>query len=328
VHSLLTETVGGPAARARFMVATRRLYRRLAGQRGFDLVHQLNPVDVGVSLVLTGITVPIVLGPYVPDWPASGEGADAVVSPAARRIKRVLRAAQQRRATTVLLSTPAAASKLEIKARAGLHVRELPPGIDANAWLPAHDRERSQDVLFLANLELRKGIHVALDAFFQLAPELPAARLLIGGVGPELEEVRRRLRGSPAPDRVELLGRVDRDRVIPTMQSCDVYCLPSYGEPFGMTALEAMACSKPIVATDAGGLRHLVPDEGGRKVPPGDARALAAALRELLADHVLGRAMGEHNRRVVEERYAWPRVVGRLEEVYREAIREPRRTKS
>jgi L-malate glycosyltransferase len=107
------------------------------------------------------------------------------------------------------------------------------------------------------------------------------------------------------------------------MQSCDVYCLPSYGEPFGMTALEAMACARPVVATDAGGLRHLVPDEGGRKVAPGDPRALAAALRELLTDQALRRAMGEHNRRLVEERYAWPRIVSRLEEVYGEAIREP-----
>ena len=81
------------------------------------------------------------------------------------------------------------------------------------------------------------------------------------------------------------------------MQSCDVYCLPSFGEPFGMTALEAMACARPVVATDAGGLRHLVAERGGRKVPPGDADALAAALREVLADPELRRAMGEHNRR-------------------------------
>jgi glycosyltransferase involved in cell wall biosynthesis len=306
------------------MWLVRRLYRRLAGSTTFDVVHQLNPVDVGVSLVFTGMPVPVVLGPYVTDWPASGEGAEALVSPAVQRIKRLLRVAQQRGATTVLLSTPAAASKLALAAPPRLHVRELSPGIDATAWVPAGDREGAQEVLFLANLELRKGIHVALDAFFRLAPQLPAAQLLVGGTGPELEEVRRRLRTSPAADRVALLGRVDRDRAIPIMQSSDVYCLPSYGEPFGMTALEAMACAKPVVATDAGGLRHLVPEQGGRKVPVGDSRALAAALRELLTDRALRRAMGEHNRRLVEERYAWPRIVSRLEEVYSEAIREPR----
>ena len=87
-----------------------------------------------------------------------------------------------------------------------------------------------------------------------------------------------------------------------------------------MTALEAMACGKPVVATDAGGLRHLVPDEGGRKVPPGDVDALAAALAEMLPALELRRAMGAHNRRTVEQRYSWRAVVDRLEDAYGEAI--------
>jgi glycosyltransferase involved in cell wall biosynthesis len=90
-----------------------------------------------------------------------------------------------------------------------------------------------------------------------------------------------------------------------------------------MTALEAMACGKPVVATDTGGLSYLVPPDGGRKVPPGDAEALADALYEVLADAELRRAMGSRNRAVVEERYAWPRVVDRLEDAYREAITAP-----
>ena len=60
--------------------------------------------------------------------------------------------------------------------------------------------------------------------------------------------------------------------------------------------------------------------EGGRLVPPGDAPALAAALSELLSSPDKRRAMGEHNRRVVCERYAWESVVARLEAAYREAI--------
>jgi glycosyltransferase involved in cell wall biosynthesis len=99
-----------------------------------------------------------------------------------------------------------------------------------------------------------------------------------------------------------------------------VYCLPSYGEPYGMTALEAMACARPVVATAAGGLQHMVPDDGGRKVPPGDPAALAGALRELLADPALRRSMGERNRAEVEQRFAWSRVGDRLEQIYAEAV--------
>ena len=176
-------------------------------------------------------------------------------------------------------------------------------------------------MLFLANLEERKGIHVLLDAFARVAPDFPEARLLVAGVGAEQDAVRRRVAQSPALDRVELLGRVERERVAAVMRACDVYCLPSYGEPYGMTALEAMACGRALVVTAAGGLGHLAPDGGARKVAPGDAGALAGALGELLRDPALRRSMGEHNRTEVERRYAWSRVVDRLEECYGEAVR-------
>ena len=315
--------LSGKAGRLHFMWSLRRLYRRLAPSTRVDLVHQLTPVEVGVSLALTDTPVPIVLGPYVPDWAPSAEGADSVVGPIAQYMKRVLRAAQQRRATTVLLSTPAAAQKLERAAGRSLNVRELPLGVDDRTWVPADEDGEGEDVLFLASLEVRKGIYVALDAFARLAQELPQARLLVAGAGLESEAVRERVRTSPELARVELLGRLDRHRARAVMQECDVYCLPSYGDPNPLAVLEAMACARPVVTTNAGGLRYLVSDSGGRKVPPGDPAALATALRELLRDTALRRAMGDHNRALVEERYAWARVGDRLEGLYRETLRQP-----
>jgi glycosyltransferase involved in cell wall biosynthesis len=314
----------GNRERLRFMGRLRRTYRRVAASTRLDLIHQLTPVEVGVSLVLADAPVPLVLGPYVPDWAPSGEGADSIVSPASLRLKRVLRAAEQRRATTVLLSTPEAAAKVEPGAGRRLNVRELPLGVDERTWVPGDEDGAGQDVLFLANLEVRKGIYVLLDAFARLAEELPEARLLVAGGGPESGEVRRRVGASPNLARVELLGHVERDRVKTTMQACDVYCLPSYCDPFSLAVLEAMACARPVVATNAGGPRYLVSDLGGRKVPPGDPAALATALRELLGNASLRRAMGNHNRKLVEERYAWSRVVDRLEDLYGEALHRPR----
>ncbi len=305
--------------RVAFMWRVRRLYARLARVRTFDLVHQLTPVEVGVSLALGRRGPPLVLGPYVPDWAPSGVGADAEVGGAALRAKRLLRAAQQRRAASVLISTPAAAAKVELRGRRADRVHELPLGVDERFWRPADSPAPGADVLYLASLEVRKGIHVLLDAFQQLAPRMPSARLLVGGAGAELERVQARIAQSPALAAVELLGSVDRERARELMQSCAVYCLPSYGDPAPLAAVEAMACGRPVVATDAGGLGHLVPEEGGARVPPGDAGALAEALGRILADPERARSMGEHNRRLVEERYAWPRVVARLEDLYRVA---------
>lgn len=324
VYPLIRDGGHSRAERVLFMARLRRLYRRLGGPAAFEVVHQLTPVEVGVSLALGDLGVPLVLGPYVPDWPSSGEGADGTVGPLALRAKRVVRAAQQSRATTVLLSTPAASSKVERPEGSRLRVRDLPLGVDDRAWVPVEEKDVvRQEVLFLANLEVRKGIHVLLSAFEDLAPQLPSARLRIAGAGQELERVRHRIQASPARAQMQLLGRVDRDQARAAMQACSVYCLPSYGDPCPLAAVEAMACARPVVATNAGGLGHLVPDGGGLKVPPGDSVALAEALGKLLADPQGRRAMGRHNRQVVEHRYAWPRVVDRLEEHYQEAIREP-----
>ena len=319
IYPLAADRSPGRRGRPLFMLRVRRLYTRLARRQGFDLVHQLNPVDVGVSLAVAGDRTPLVLGPYLPDWAQSGPGADGPIGPVALRLERAIRRAQQRRAASVLVSTPAAESVVA----AGVpheSVHELPHGIDAGLWTPA-PAGTGQTVLFLANLEARKGVHVLLDAFESLASRLPGARLRIAGDGPERGRAEARVRGSAARERIELLGRVGRDEAAELMRACDVYCLPSFGEPFGVAALEAMACARPVVATDAGGLRYLVPDRGGRRVPPGDPEALAAALAEVLGDPELRRTMGTVNREVVEQRFAWPRVGDRLEELYAEAIR-------
>src|SRR5581483_3310326 len=137
-------------------------------------------------------------------------------------------------------------------------------------------------VLFLANLEYWKGIFTLLDAFDRIAVALPDCRLEVWGDGKEVDAVRQRVEQSPFRDRIDLKGRAPRERVGEIMRSHSVYCMPSYGEPFGMTILEAMASGLPVVTTNVGGPAFLVREEGGRVVPMRDAAGLATALQEIL----------------------------------------------
>ena len=152
------------------------------------------------------------LGPYVPDW-IPGDDAATRQNPVAHRLKRSLRAAEQRYATTVLTSNPAAVEKVVARSRRGPQVHELPLGVDTRTWHPSSGNGVGQEVLFLANLDNRKGVHVLLDAFARLAPELPQARLVVAGGGPEAAEVGRRARSAALLDRVELVGHLDRPRL-------------------------------------------------------------------------------------------------------------------
>jgi L-malate glycosyltransferase len=304
----------------------RKLFFRLRQNIAFDLIHQLNPVYTGVSLGLTRCATPIILGPYIggwPDDPSSITSRKWAMRVPLGPVKRAIAAAQQHFAHSLLLTTPAAASRLEHRS-AFPRMELLPHGIDSDLFRPKEDtaaqngssEDDSTEILFMAWLERRKGIFDLLQAFDHVAARFPRARLAIAGDGSHLLEAQRAASASSAFDRISFLGRQDRAGAVAALQNADIYCLPSHGEPYGMGAVEAMSCGKPLVVTGAGGLGCLVDDHGGLRVPVGDTQALADALCTLIADPSRRKAMGAHNRRRVLETMAWDRVIDRLEEIY------------
>ncbi len=107
--------------------------------------------------------------------------------------------------------------------------------------------------------------------------------LWIAGDGPETGLLRQRVAGDT---RIEWLGRVSDDEKAARMRGADVFCAPSLrGESFGVVLLEAMAAETPVVASDLPGYSNVA--RSGRDallVEPGDARALADALRRMLTE--------------------------------------------
>jgi glycosyltransferase involved in cell wall biosynthesis len=306
------------------MWQVRALFRHLSRDIKFDLIHQLNPVYTGVSLALWGFGVPVVLGPYVADWPNDPDGA-AASYPALRAILRQMEKAvalcQQQHAQTLLLTTEAARERVISSTRASLHSFLLPHGIDPAFFSPApsgaHDDSGSQQrILFLANVQVRKGIFDLLRAFETVQSRFPGAELWIAGVGEDLEQsqaIASRLRCCA---RIQFLGRKTRAETVELFRRVSIYCLPSHGEPYGMTVAEAMSCGLPVVVTNAGGVQYLVDEGGGMRVPVQSPDALAGALSALLADPERRKTMGAHNRAKVLNAMTWDRVIDRLEQVY------------
>jgi glycosyltransferase involved in cell wall biosynthesis len=317
-------TTAGRSLQGMFKVAA--LYRRLSRSTRFDLIHQLNPVTDPHSALLPTDRVPLILGPCTPRWPV--RKAPGRFRKAVRLLPRALvnacLARQERTASIMLLTSPAALAGMQHKVIPSERLVYLPFGVDTKVFRPAADTEipRLPTVLFLGVLREEKGIHTLLDAFDRVAEAVPEARLEIAGDGPEFGAVRRRVLGSSWANRVSMLGNVARNRVPEAMRDCTVYCLPSHGDPFPQSALEAMACGKPLVATEAGGLGYIVDaPRGGRMVAVGAADALARALIEILAATPEARAsMGNYNRELAVGRYDWEILVARLERVYAQAV--------
>jgi glycosyltransferase involved in cell wall biosynthesis len=323
LHRIIGGGELGPARRLRYAIRVRRLYERLVRERRYDLIHQFNPVDVGLTTFLWDRSVPVVLGPYPAPWPPMAQPRRRRAWAPYTAVRAGLQWLEQRRAAAILAFVPAGAANVRSRhARARITV--VPPGIDLDVFRPRRpgEREAAPSVLFLAGLERRKGVETLLDAFAEVVRSRPEVELRLAGSGSLEGEVRSRAAREPLTGRVAVLGHVKREQVPALLRSSTLLALPSLGEPFGMSALEALASGLPVVVTDAGGVADLVPDEGNRKVPPGDAPALARALDELLG---LGpdeqAAFGARNRTVAET-YSWEAAVDRMEAVYADVVGE------
>jgi len=169
-------------------------------------------------------------------------------------------------------------------------------------------------VLAVGRMVGYKGLDVLLRAASGLE-----ARVVLVGDGPEAPRLR-----SLAGPRVEFAGRVPDADLAAYYHAADVFCLPSVSvaEAFGIVLLEAMACGLPLVTTALPTGVSAVNRDGvtGISVPPGDAPALAEALRALLTDGARREACGAAARSVLEAEYTAALMGERYLRLYREAL--------
>lgn len=213
------------------------------------------------------------------------------------------------------------------------HVSIVPCGVDLDLFRAQGETERRRDgwhrLVVVTRLVERKGV----DDVIRALVHVPRAELIVAG-GPPREELRhdpeaRRLRSIAedlgVSDRLVLRGRLDRQAVPRLMRSADVVVATPWYEPFGIVAVEAMACGVPIVASAVGGMIDTVVDGvTGLLVPPRDPDAVAGALNALLADDARRQTLGQAGARRVEARYGWDRVAAATNEVYARVVsRQP-----
>jgi glycosyltransferase involved in cell wall biosynthesis len=176
-------------------------------------------------------------------------------------------------------------------------------------------------LLWVGRLNANKDPLTVLAGFEQALPQLPGARLAMTYLTADLlPEVQARLAASPAlAERVDLLGCLPYERMAALLSAADMFVLGSHREGSGYALIEAIACGAVPVVTDIPSFRAITAGGRlGRLWPPGDARALAAALVELgRADLGPTRAaMAEH----FERELSWDAIGRRALAIYREIL--------
>ena len=192
------------------------------------------------------------------------------------------------------------------------------PGIGGAAIRKELDIDRTTPLVgVVGRLEAQKGHAYLLDAWPAVLAEFPDARLLVVGEGSLRGALEAQARQRRIASSVIFAGfRADVPRVLDAL---DVLTLPSLYEGMPLTAIEASAMAKPVVATAVDGTPEVIRDgRTGRLVPPADAAALSRALRGVLRDATGALRMGRAGRDFVLDRFDLGRQVSATARVYRE----------
>jgi glycosyltransferase involved in cell wall biosynthesis len=181
------------------------------------------------------------------------------------------------------------------------------------AWTPNPAAPRFLSVI---SLDENKNPLLLLDAFRRLLYDVPGARLDIVGAGPLKDVLLEKIRTEKLGAAVTLLGFKTRSEVARLLrEECDALVLSSNSETFGVVLIEALACGKPLVATDCGGPRDIVTNSAvGILCPVRDEQALYEALRQLtdkLSDY-----RADTIRRHAVENYDYYNLASRLAQEY------------
>jgi glycosyltransferase involved in cell wall biosynthesis len=203
-------------------------------------------------------------------------------------------------------------------------------GVDINRFQPQPAvRKRKRRELGIADdniaaltvrrLVFKNGIDTLIEAAASALKQNPQLVFLAVGTGPDRDAVQTRIRELGISERFRLMGFVS-DADLPTFyNAADLFVLPSQsGEGLPLVSLEAMSCGVPVIATDVGGIREIVPEAYGKFVPPSQPNAMAEAILEF-SRHDL-QPLRKKLRTMVEQKFSWDKNVEKLAEIYEQLI--------
>lgn len=212
----------------------------------------------------------------------------------------------------------------------------VPSGVDISQFTPEGPRAKrgaTHRLLCVGRLANEKGFDVAVAALAML----PDAELVVAGGPPSsglatddgaigLQKLAERL---GVADRVKLLGRVPHHTLPKLMRSADALICTARYEPFGIVALEAMACGVPVIATPVGGLRDTVVDGlTGHRVPVDNPTQTARVVRHLFDNAEEGASFSREARARACESYSWEHVASEVVRTYGRCVTAPPRSRS
>ncbi|MEO0162609.1 MAG: glycosyltransferase family 4 protein [candidate division WOR-3 bacterium] len=177
-------------------------------------------------------------------------------------------------------------------------------------------------ILFVGRHVERKGVHVLIEAFRMIHEEIPHDIIIVGD-GPERRKWEKMSLDYGLGRRIKFTGWVSKEDLHNYYRTCSFFVLPAiydkHGdtEGLGVVMIEAMSYSKPVIASNVGGITDVVINGyNGLLVKDNDPKELAEAIKRLVHDEALRKRLGDNAKKVIDERFNWDKIVDKLIELY------------
>ncbi|MEX1192557.1 MAG: glycosyltransferase [Brumimicrobium sp.] len=190
-----------------------------------------------------------------------------------------------------------------------------PFGVDTKLFSKSENISKDKDQIVIGTikkLDYIYGIDLLIKAFAILLNKNRnlKMKLVIAGIGNEMENLKKLTKAEGVSDFVEFPGRISQEKVAEYLNFFDVYVALSRSESFGVAIVEAMSCGTPVVVSDAGGLPEVVEDNvSGFVVPTESIDEAADAIQKLIDDKSLREKFSKNGRLKVEKNYDWEKNV-------------------
>lgn len=275
-----------------------------------DIVHAHYATSYGLLANMSGFR------PYF----ISAWGTDVMKFPEGNFIKQQVLKSNFKNAA--LLFATSYALKEYVSKITSKKVEVIPFGVDVELFKPRPEQKSNANAIVIGcikSLEKIYSIDVVIQAFVVIIKKFPDLnlKLLIVGEGSEKKNLEDLCRTHGVAANVTFAGKVPPPEVVKYLNETDIFINVSHYESFGVSVIEAMACEKPVVVTNVGGLKEIVSGgEDGLLVPVNDVDATASALEKLIRDKELRLKMGKKGRLKVLEKYNWSENLESMSAIY------------
>jgi glycosyltransferase involved in cell wall biosynthesis len=211
----------------------------------------------------------------------------------------------------------------------------IPRGINAEEYKSKYTKDKHEEyypglkgnkvILYFGRIHFKKGFDILAEAMKKVIKERNDVRLLIAGPGEKkyVDKVTRLFNKLGIMKYAVFTGMLLGKRKLSAFYNSDIFVLPSYGENFGITVLEAMECELPVVITNHVGLCSDIREINAGIITNCDPQEIADAILKLLNSESLRRSMGVNGRKLVESKFTWDIIAPKMVNVY-ENIRKHR----